>query len=175
MIRLHVIITSMMKYVRQDSGQIRAMANFALHDGTMIVRGTLGGTVANYRNLAQGGKCWVFPGGSIDDDAFVSGNAVVLPGGEVLENANVYGNTVIILRLIPAFVNPHELKPHIAPGKLRVIGNRLMNNTVNINTRLHNCCLPKVTTEIVRPRIQSRTQSPSMLNHSAQPAVTTTQ
>jgi len=84
-----------MKYVRQDNGQIRAMANFALHDGTMIVRGTLGGTVANYRNLAQGGKCWVLPGGSIDDDAFVSGNAVVLPGGEVLESAKVYGNAVI--------------------------------------------------------------------------------
>ena len=85
-----------MKYVRQDNGQIRAMVNFALHNGTVIVRGTLGGIVASHRNLAQAGKCWVFPGGSIDDDAYVSGNAVVLPGGEVLENAKVYGNAVIV-------------------------------------------------------------------------------
>ena len=66
-----------MKYVRQLNGQIRATEDFTLHDGRVIERGTLGGWVESSRNLAQSGKCWVFPGAKIKDDAYVSGNALV--------------------------------------------------------------------------------------------------
>ena len=66
-----------MKYVRQVNGLIRAAKDFTLHDGRAIAQGTLGGRIASSRNLAQSGNCWVFPGAEVQDDAYVSGNAVV--------------------------------------------------------------------------------------------------
>ena len=83
-----------MRYVRQTDGKIRALETFTLHDGRTITAGTLGGEIDSPRNLAQNGTCWVFPGASVEDKAYVSGDANIASGG-VGGNARVYGNAVI--------------------------------------------------------------------------------
>ena len=84
-----------MKYVRQLNGQIRATEGFTLHDGRVIGQGTLGGWVESSRSLSQAGKCWVFPGAEIKDDAYVSGNAVIESGSLISDSAKIYGNAII--------------------------------------------------------------------------------
>jgi len=76
------------------------METFELADGRTIAANTLGGTIASVRNLAQAGTCWVFPGSSVEGNAYVSGNAIVQSSplgraGRVRENAQVYGNALI--------------------------------------------------------------------------------
>ena len=83
-----------MRFIRHTNGQIRALETFTLYDGRVITAGTLGGTIDSIRNLSQAGTSWVFPGGSIEGNAHVSGNAVI-QSGSVAENAKVYGNAVI--------------------------------------------------------------------------------
>jgi len=79
---------------RHSNGLIRAQEDFELYDGRVITKGTLGGYISSVRNLAQSGTCWVFPGASIEDNAYVSGNAII-KSGSVAKNARVYGNAVI--------------------------------------------------------------------------------
>ena len=83
-----------MRFIRHTNGRIRALEDFELYDGRIIEKGTLGGTIASVRNLAQSGMCWVFPGACLLDDAYVSGNAVI-QSGSVAQNARVYGNAVV--------------------------------------------------------------------------------
>jgi 8-oxo-dGTP pyrophosphatase MutT (NUDIX family) len=60
-----------MRFIRQSNGQIRARTTFILYDGRTITAGTLGGTIASSRNLAQSGTSWVFPNGKIEGNSFV--------------------------------------------------------------------------------------------------------
>jgi len=83
------------KYIWTSSGQIKALKTFTLYDGRVITSGTLGGTIDSPRNLSQTGACWIFPGSSVTDNAYISGNAIVQGSSEISEDARVYGNSVI--------------------------------------------------------------------------------
>jgi carbonic anhydrase/acetyltransferase-like protein (isoleucine patch superfamily) len=94
-----------MKYIRDpNTGIIRATDNFSTCDGILVRQGDFGGRIDSTRNLAQSGKCWVFPGAEIRGDAYVSGNAVVgdIPEESVTpkpalvtDNARIYGNAIV--------------------------------------------------------------------------------
>jgi len=83
------------KYIWTSNGQIKALKTFTLYDEREITAGTLGGTIDSPRNLSQTGACWIFPGSSVTDNAYVSGNAIVQGNSEISEDARVYGNSVI--------------------------------------------------------------------------------
>jgi hypothetical protein len=89
------LYNAFMRFTRQSNGQIRALKTFTLYDGRTIAAGTLGGVIASRRSLSQSGTAWVFQGGKIEGNGYVSGNALVASGGEVLGNAKVYGNATV--------------------------------------------------------------------------------
>lgn len=124
-----------MRYLRLTNGQIKALEEFTLYDGRVIAAGTLGGTVASPKNLAQSGTCWVFPGVAVTGDAYISGNAVVEnkkyieslePDSEdnpeayeelISGNAKIYGN---------AYIDGGQVS-----GNARVLGNAsVLNNAI---------------------------------------------
>jgi len=112
-----------MKYVRQIDGQIRASEDLILHDDRIITKGTLGGKIDSSRNLAQSGKCWVFPGAEIKDGAYVSGNAIIESDSVISDSAKVYGNAII--------------RGGKVSGETRVLGEAVVKNEAEVGDEAH--------------------------------------
>jgi carbonic anhydrase/acetyltransferase-like protein (isoleucine patch superfamily) len=137
-----------MRYIRQPNGQIKALETFTLYDGRVISAGTLGGVIDSPRNLSQAGACWIFPGSSVINNAFISGNAVVQGNSVISENARVYGNAVVTDGIVKgcsrvlgdAIIQKSTLSPTLPvidenaciSGSAQIIGNSLVKGNARV-------------------------------------------
>lgn len=87
----------MKKYKIRKDGHIVALRDIP----SVVCKGDVGGTIDNEDNLSHDGNCWVFPGASVRESAFVggnaqvSGNAIIRGLARVVDKAEVNGDAVI--------------------------------------------------------------------------------
>ncbi len=78
--------------------QIQAMKTFETYRKDIIREGDLGGWVETPNNLAQDGKCWVYPNARVFGQARVADDAVIY--GSARRTAEIGGKTRVLDRAI---------------------------------------------------------------------------
>lgn len=60
-----------------------------------VKEGDFGGYINSEKNLSQDGDCWVYPGGCLYGNSYITGNAKVY-GSKILDHVCIGGNAILL-------------------------------------------------------------------------------